>query len=100
MAQCPPAFKITRTNFLEDTPVLNQRFLSIEEIETVALGFKEDLQREANQAVRRKNPDQALAALEAIEYVDKFVRTLAMRSVSQIGRPARARPINILGKKA
>jgi len=81
--------------------VLNQgRSLSIEEIEAVAAGFKEDLQREANQAVRRKNPDQALAALEAIEYIDKFVRTLAMRSVSQIGRPARARNIRIFQKKA
>ena len=78
---------------------MNGRALSMEEIEAVAAGFKEDLQREANQAIRRKNPDQALAALEAIEYVDKFVRTLAMRSISELGRPARARPIRIFQKK-
>jgi hypothetical protein len=70
----------------------------MEQIEEVARSFKEDLQREANRAVRRKEPDQALAALEAIDYVDKFVSTLKMRAGSRIGMPARAKPIRIFRK--
>jgi hypothetical protein len=70
----------------------------MEQIEEVARSFKEDLQREANRAVRRKEPDQALAALEAIDYVDKFVNTLKMRAGSRIGMPARAKPIRIFRK--
>jgi hypothetical protein len=72
--------------------------LTMEQIEEVARSFKEDLQREANRAVRRKEPDQALAALEAIDYVDKFVSTLKMRAGSRIGMPARAKPIRIFRK--
>jgi hypothetical protein len=70
----------------------------MEQIEEVARSFKEDLQREANRAVRRKEPEQALAALEAIDYVDKFVNTLKMRAGSRIGMPARAKPIRIFRK--
>jgi hypothetical protein len=77
----------------------NAPFLTLEQIEETAASFKEDLQREANRAVRRKNPDQALAALEAIEYIEKFIDTLRMRAASRIGMPARARPIRIFQKK-
>jgi hypothetical protein len=73
--------------------------LTLEQIEQTAALFKEDLQREANRAVRRHDSNAALAALEGIEYVSKFVFTLKMRAGSQIGYPARAKPIRIIRKK-
>jgi hypothetical protein len=73
--------------------------LSTEEIEEVGRTFKEDLQREANRAVRRHDSQTALAALEGIEYIEKFIYTLKMRAGSQLGVPARARPIRIFRKK-
>jgi len=76
------------------------RPLTIEEIEATAQDFKEDLQRETNRKIRRQDSAGALASLEAIEYVDKFVFALRMRAGSQIGRPARARPIRLFKKPA
>ena len=75
-----------------------ERLLTVEEIEICAIGFKEDLQRAANRAVRRHDSNMAAAALEGMEYIDKFVYTLRMLAGSQLGqlaRPARARPIHI-----
>lgn len=69
--------------------------LSVEEIEATAAGFKEDLQREANRAVRRHDSSSALAALEGIEYIEKFVFTLKQRAGSRIGMPLRARAIRL-----
>jgi hypothetical protein len=69
--------------------------LSIEEIENTAVGFKEDLQREANRAVRRHDSPRALAALEGIEYIEKFVYTLKIRAGSRLGMPLRARAIRL-----
>lgn len=71
------------------------RPLSIEEIEAVAEDFKEDLQRQANRCVRRHDSQSALAALESMEHIDSFVYTLKIRAGSQLGLPARARPIHI-----
>lgn len=76
--------------------------LSIEEIEEVGASFKEDLQREANRAVRRHDSNTALAALEGIEYIQKFIYTLKLRAGSQLGqaiRPPRAKPIRIFKKE-
>jgi len=73
--------------------------LSTEEIEEVGRTFKEDLQREANRAVRRHDSQTALAALEGIEYIEKFIYTLKLRAGSLMGQPARARPIRIFRKK-
>jgi hypothetical protein len=81
------------------TPEVVAGSLSIEEIESTAQGFKADLQREINRKIRRHDPTGALATLEAIEYVDKFVFTLKLRAGSQIGRPARARPIRLFKKQ-
>jgi hypothetical protein len=69
--------------------------LSTEEIEESGRWFKEDLQREANRMVRRNNMAGAVAALEGVEYIDKFIYTLKVRAGSQLGLPARARPIHI-----
>jgi hypothetical protein len=69
--------------------------LSIEEIESTAVGFKDDLQREANRAVRRHDSPSALAALEGIEYINKFVYTLKYRAGSRLGMPLRARAIRL-----
>ena len=73
--------------------------LSIEEIEETAEGFKDDLQREANRMVRRHDSTSALAALEGIEYIEKFVYTLKLRAGSRLNLPARARPIRVLRSK-
>ncbi len=69
--------------------------LSTEEIEESGRWFKEDLQREANRMVRRSNMAGAVAALEGVEYIDKFIYTLKLRAGSQLGVPARARSIHI-----
>ena len=62
-------------------------WLTIEEIEQVAEGFKDDLTREGKRCVRRKNLDRALAVFTCEEYIDHFVSTLKMRARSQLGRP-------------
>lgn len=61
--------------------------LTVEEIDEVAEGFKDDLTREGKRCVRRKDLDRALAAFAAEEYIDQFVRTLKMRAGSELGRP-------------
>lgn len=75
------------------------RSLSISEIEEVAASFKEDLQREANRRVRRHDSAGALAAIEAMEYTDKFLTTLKLKAGSELDRPReskkRIRPIYI-----
>lgn len=76
------------------------RPLTIEEIEETGRSFKDDLQRETNRKIRRHDSQGALASLEAIEYIEKFVYALKMRASSQIGRPARARPIRLVEKPA
>ena len=62
-------------------------WLTIEEIEQVAEGFKDDLTREGKRCVRRKNLDRALAVFTCEEYIDQFVSTLKMRAGSRLGRP-------------
>ena len=75
------------------------RRLSLEEIETVATSFKEDLTRECERKVRRNDNTGALAAIVGKEYVDSFVYALKMRAQSQIGMPATARPIRVFRKE-
>ena len=78
------------------------RQLTVEEIEQTGAAFKDDLQREANRCVRRKDPAAALAALEGMEYVDRFIYTLKLRAGSQLGlvtRPPRARAIRVIRKR-
>lgn len=74
--------------------------LTIEEIVSTADGFKEDLQREANRAVRRHDSTSALAALEGIEYIEKFVHTLKFRAGSRLGMPLRSRAIRLPNRGA
>lgn len=73
--------------------------LSLEQIDECAEGFKEDLQREANRAARRHDANAACAALEGMDYIDKFVYTLKLRAGSRLGMPARSRPIRIVPRK-
>ena len=61
--------------------------LTVEEIDQVAEGFKDDLTREGKRCVRRKDLDRALAAFAAEEYVDQFVSVLKLRAGSELGRP-------------
>jgi hypothetical protein len=79
--------------------LLKRNELSIAEIEATAASFKEDLQRETNRKIRRHDSQGALASLEAIEYIDKFVYTLKLRAGSRLGLPARARPIRMFKEK-
>lgn len=79
-----------------DLSARTPRPLSIEEIEQLAAVFKDDLTRECERLVRRNDNSGALAAIHGKEYIDKFVYTLKLRSGSQLGLPARARPIRIL----
>jgi len=74
--------------------------LSLEEIETVAASFKEDLTRECERKVRRNDNNGALAAIVGKEYIDNFVYALKMKARSQIAIPRRARPIRIFVPKA
>ena len=72
--------------------------LTTDEIREVAESFKQDMQREVNRKLRRHDTQGALAALEAIEYVDQFVYALQLRAGSLLNtlkRPARARDIHI-----
>ena len=73
--------------------------LTVEDIEQVAEGFKDDLTREGKRCVRRKDLDRALAAFAAEEYIDQFVSALKLRMGSELGRPKepkkRIRPIYI-----
>ena len=64
--------------------------LSVEQLDLAAENFKADLQREAARYIRRHNSAGALAALEAVEYIDKFLLALKIKAGSQLGRPARA----------
>jgi hypothetical protein len=74
---------------------LSARPLSIEEIEEIAVSFKENLTRECERMVRRNDNTGALAAIHGKEYIDSFVYTLKLRSGSQMGLPPRARPVRV-----
>lgn len=76
----------------------HSRSLSIEEIEKAAEDFKDDLTRECERSVRRQDNTGALAAIYGKEYIEKFLYTLKLRAGSQMGQPARARPIRIFRK--
>lgn len=72
--------------------------LTMYQIRQVAEQFKGDLQRKANRFVRRHDTNSAMAALEAMEYVDQLVYDLQLRAGSQLDslkRPARARAVHI-----
>ena len=74
------------------------RSLSVDEIKALAKAFKEDLAGETDRAVRRKNLDEALSAVVAKDYIDKFVYSLELAAGSRLHelmRPPRARQIRI-----
>lgn len=75
------------------------RNLSVEEIETLATSFKDDLTRECERLVRRGDNTGALSAIVGKEYIDKFVYTVKVKSGSQLGLPPRARPIRLFRKE-
>ena len=61
--------------------------LSIEQIEFVCVGMKEDLQRRANQGIMRKDFNRALEALTGIGTVDDLLYRLRIRDGSLLGIP-------------
>lgn len=80
-------------------PPISVHPLTVEEIDSTAESFKQDLQREANRCVRRHDVQSALAALVSIEKVEAFVYTLKMVAGSRMGMPSRARPIKLPPKR-
>jgi hypothetical protein len=64
------------------------RDLPISEIETVAAYYKEDLQREANRKIRRHDSQGALACIEGMEFVDRFMYQIKLKAGSQLGLPS------------
>lgn len=74
---------------------LHARPLSIEEIEQIAIDYKDKLTHECERMVRRNDNSGALAAIVGKEYIDEFVYRLKVRAGSQLGLPARARPIRL-----
>jgi hypothetical protein len=79
-------------------PLAEETRISIADIERTAASFKEDLTRDCERMIRRSDTAGALAALQGKETIDKFVYTLKLRAGSEIGRPARARPIRLFKK--
>lgn len=79
-----------------DLSARTPRPLSIQEIEEIAVQYKEKLTHECERMVRRNDNSGALAAIVGKEYIDEFVNRLKLRSGSQMGLPARARPIRII----
>ena len=61
--------------------------LSIDAIIAVAEGMKQDLQRDANRAIRRNDLNAALGSLASMNSIDDFVYRLKIRSGSQLGLP-------------
>ena len=75
--------------------MVSPRPLSIEEIESLAEIFKNDLTAECKRLVRRGDNAGAMNAIAGEEYIDKFVYTLRLRAGSQLGLPPRARAIRM-----
>ena len=63
------------------------KVLLLQDIETAAQNFKESVQRDANRCMRRHNYQGALAALEAIEYIGKFLYELRLHAGTQRDLP-------------
>jgi hypothetical protein len=81
--------------------------LSVEEIEAVAVQFKENLTGECERFVRRGDNSSALAAILGKEYIDRFVYDLKLlagatwrQQQQSHSLPPRARPIRLPKKSA
>lgn len=66
--------------------------ISIDAILAVAAGMKEDLQRQANQAILRNDLNRGLGALATINGIDDFIYRLQIRAGSQLGIPKTPAP--------
>jgi hypothetical protein len=53
--------------------------LSLDELNELAESLQEDLQRQANQGIRKKDWEQGIGALAAIEAVREFIRLCEIR---------------------
>lgn len=77
--------------------------LSIDEINSAASAFKDDLMRQCKRCVRRGDNAGALSAIAAEEYIDQFVSDLTVRANSRWlalkQMPARARPFRVPVRK-
>lgn len=78
--------------------------LSIDDINSAASTFKEDLMRQCKRCVRRGDNPGALSAIAAEEYIDQFVYELKIRANAPWralkGLPPRARPIRVFAKRS
>jgi hypothetical protein len=59
---------------------MSELFLSLEELRAIAKDVKENLQREANQGIRKKDWEQGVGALAAMEAIDSFLYNCSLRA--------------------
>lgn len=57
-----------------------QLYLSLEELREIAVRIKEDLQRQANQGIRKKDWEQGVGALASMEAIDSFLYAASLRA--------------------
>lgn len=55
-------------------------FLSLDELREIAKDFKDDLQRQANQGIRKKDWEQGIGSLASMEAVGELVRLCEQRA--------------------
>jgi hypothetical protein len=54
--------------------------LTLDEIRAIAADVKEDLQRQANQGIRKKDWEQGIGSLASMEAIDNFVYNCSLRA--------------------
>jgi hypothetical protein len=59
---------------------MSELFLSLEELKAIATDVKENLQREANQGIRKKDWEQGVGALASMEAIDTFLYNCSLRA--------------------
>lgn len=55
-------------------------YLSVAELREIAVRIKEDLQRQANQGIRKKDWEQGVGALASMEAIDNFLYAASLRA--------------------
>ncbi len=54
--------------------------LTLDELRRLATDLKEDLQRKANQGIRKKDWEQGISSLASMEAIDEFLYTCELRA--------------------
>jgi hypothetical protein len=59
---------------------MSELFLSLEELKAIAKDVKDNLQREANQGIRKKDWEQGIGSLASMEAIDVFLYNCSLRA--------------------